>query len=143
MVNSDGWLKFIGNRNISSLEDAQNYIQKIIGDPKVIYHVFQLKSTQEALGIISFLQRKSEAYPDLGFAMLPKFHKNGYAFEACNKYLDALKEINAIHKVIAFCNPKNISSIKLLQNLGMKHQGDIQKGDHYSSYFSITLNSNP
>ena len=32
LTNSKGWLNFIGNRNISTKEDAVNYIQKIINN---------------------------------------------------------------------------------------------------------------
>jgi hypothetical protein len=39
------WLKFIGDRNIKSTEDAQNYIQKIMDNPKINY--WAVKSGEE------------------------------------------------------------------------------------------------
>ena len=30
LVNSNGWLKYIGDRNIRNNQDAENYIQKIL-----------------------------------------------------------------------------------------------------------------
>ncbi|MEO5967564.1 MAG: hypothetical protein ABIP68_07100 [Ferruginibacter sp.] len=43
LVNSEGWLNFIGNRNINSEPEAYKYIQKIIDNPNVEYFVIKLK----------------------------------------------------------------------------------------------------
>ena len=39
LVNSAGWLQFIGDRNIRNTEDAKNYIRKII-DNQNFFTVF-------------------------------------------------------------------------------------------------------
>jgi len=56
---------------------------------------------------------------DIGFAFLPSFSNNGYAYEAANTVLK-----NVIHKynlshIFATTVPKNIISIKLLKKLGL------------------------
>ncbi|HWA35135.1 MAG TPA: hypothetical protein VG737_13435, partial [Cyclobacteriaceae bacterium] len=49
LVNSPGWLRFIGNRNVNSSEDAVPYIQKIQSTPNLRYWVVVLTQTQQAI----------------------------------------------------------------------------------------------
>ena len=51
--------------------------------------------------------------------MLPKYEKNGYAFEAAKSYLDEIKKSNSIEKVIAVTKSDNNNSIGLLKKLGL------------------------
>ena len=88
LVNSDGWLKFIGDRNVSNKDDALRYIQKILDNENYYYSVFELKESGEAIGIVTFLKRDDEKFPDIGFAILPEYEKMGYAFEASYAYLE-------------------------------------------------------
>ena len=75
LVNTEGWKRFIGERNINSVTDAVDFITNIWDDPNRSYHVFELKKSRVPAGIITFLKRKDEKYPDFGFAMLPEFQK--------------------------------------------------------------------
>jgi len=72
LVNSEGWLKYIGDRNVQSLTDSNEYIQSIINNNKSFYFVFEDQKSREVLGIISFLFRNEYKNPDLGFALLPQ-----------------------------------------------------------------------
>src|SRR4051812_22526754 len=72
LVNSEGWLKFIGNRNVNSEEDAIPYIQRIQDTPNLKYWVVKITSTGEAIGIISFIKRDYLDHFDIGFAFLPE-----------------------------------------------------------------------
>lgn len=75
LVNSNGWLKYIGDRNIRNNQDAENYIQKILENKNYYYNVFEIKETKEPIGIITFLHRDNHEFPDIGFALLPKYEK--------------------------------------------------------------------
>jgi len=57
LLNTKGWLQFIGDRNIHSREDAVNYINKTNGTPNFYYWVVRLADTLEPIGIISFIKR--------------------------------------------------------------------------------------
>ncbi|MBP0904975.1 GNAT family N-acetyltransferase [Mariniflexile gromovii] len=129
LVNSEGWLKFIGNRNISNKEDAEKYIQKILDSPNFYYSVFQLKTTKKPIGIVTFLHREEQKYPDIGFAMLPNYEKNGYTLEASKKYLDEILKSNTYENIIAITIPENQKSIKLLKKLGLAYESDYV-GEH-------------
>ena len=137
LVNSESWLKFIGNRNIYNRADAEHYIKKLLGNTSIHYHVFELKASQKPIGIVTFIQRSNEKYPDIGFALLPDYEKNGYTLEASQSYLDQVKKSNTYENIIAFTMPENKPSIRLLQRLGFQYDGDRQKGKDVLSYFSL------
>lgn len=137
LVNSEGWLKFIGNRNISDRIDAKKYIQKILEDTKIFYNVFEIKESQKAIGIVTFLEREDERFPDIGFALLPEFEKNGYTIEASKAYLKEIDTSNEYGNIIAITLPDNQKSIRVLKKLGLKYQGDYKKGDETLSYHSL------
>ena len=118
LVNTDGWLKFIGSRNINSKTDAIAYIQKINGNQNITYWTVKLIKTKVSIGIITFIKRDYLEYNDIGFAFLSKFSKKGFAFEATQKVLESLIENKKITNILATTIPENINSITLLEKLG-------------------------
>lgn len=141
IVNSEGWLKYIGDRNIKNSGDAQNYIRKILANDKYFYSVFQLKETGDTIGIISFLYRDNQAHPDIGFAILPEFEKKGYSFEAARKYLDEIIKETSIDKIIGITLPGNTKSIKLLEKLGLAFEENFYRENELLSLYSLKVNS--
>lgn len=118
LLNSNGWIQYIGDRNIHDIKAASHYIQNILNNDKIYYNVFEIKDTKIPIGIVTMLHRENQNYPDIGFAMLPHYEKRGYAFEATSKYLEELKN-NQIGKIIAITKTDNQKSIALLIKLGM------------------------
>ncbi|MBB1139867.1 GNAT family N-acetyltransferase [Myroides sp. WP-1] len=120
LVNSPGWLKFIGNRNIYSALDAQAYIQHIIDNPQYTYWTVHLKESQTSIGVLSLIKREYLDAHDIGFAFLPQFTNKGYAYEAAHHVIAELKK-NQLHaKLYATTLAENKSSIKLLTRLGFQ-----------------------
>ena len=87
LLNSKGWIEFIGDRNVHSKEEAIIYINKILHTAHFHYWVIRQKSDNIPVGIISFIKRDYLEYYDIGFALLPEFSGNGYAFEAAKEVL--------------------------------------------------------
>lgn len=137
LVNSEGWLKFIGDRNIADKNDAKKYIKMILDNKNFHYNVFELKDSRKAIGIVTFLKREDEKYPDIGFALLPEFEKKGYTIEASKLYLEKIKNSNKYENIIAITIPDNHKSINVLLKLGLKHIGDHEKGEATFSYYSL------
>ncbi len=137
LVNSEGWLKFIGDRNISNTTDAQKYIQKILDTDDFYYNVFEHKKSQEAMGIVTLLKRENERYHDIGFALLPEFEKNGYAIEASKKYLEEIEKTDQYDNVIAITMSENQKSIRLLKKLGLHYKGDYKRDHEILSYYGL------
>ena len=142
LVNSEGWLKFIGDRHVYNTTDAENYIEKILGNPNFYYSVFELKSTQRPIGIVTFLHRQDQKFPDIGFALLPLYEKNGYTLEACKAYLAELIKSRHYMSIIALTIPDNQKSISLLNKLGLKFEADILEEHGTLSVFRLSISEN-
>lgn len=139
LVNSIGWLKFIGDRNVRNSNDAEKYIQKILENTSYFYSVFEIYETKQPIGIVTFLNRDSQEFPDIGFALLPQFEKKGYTYEACKKYLDEIIKLNLYRKILGITVLENENSIKLLQRLGLKFESNFTEESEILSLYSITI----
>jgi ribosomal-protein-alanine N-acetyltransferase len=140
LVNTEGWLKYIGDRNVNNDQDAKIYIQKILDREGEgwYYGVFENKHTKIAMGIVTFLQRETQAYPDLGFATLPEFEGFGYTLEASQAFLDnLLSDHHDLSKIIAITKSDNLRSINLIKKLGFEFF-DTDAMDHQLSIYMIS-----
>jgi [ribosomal protein S5]-alanine N-acetyltransferase len=129
LVNTEGWIKFIGDRQIFNDDDAENYIQKIINSKNIKYWVVNLKETLIPIGIITFIKRDYLEFYDLGFAFLPGFGKNGYAFEASTMALELIKRDKFYQTILATTIPENNKSIRLLEKLGFSFNDKIENNN--------------
>ena len=60
---------------------------------------------------------------ELGYRVNKSFAGRGIATEAARLLIDYLFNSIGLHKVIAQCDPRNISSYKVMEKLGMKREG--------------------
>lgn len=137
LVNTRGWLKYIGDRKVHTVADAEQYIQRILDNPVYFYHVIEVSNSNEPVGVISFLKRDSQQYYDIGFAMLPKFERRGIAFEACTAYMQAIQADQVFENLIAICLPNNEPSIALLKKLGFTFQKEFEQGDEVLALYGM------
>lgn len=120
LVNSEGWLKNIGDKQVRTIKDANIFIEKVLDTAFFFYHVLEHKDTHQPVGIVSFIKRQEYTYPDFGFALLPTFYKQGYAYEASYPFLKKLISRDTNLTIIAFALSSNSSSISLLTKLGFE-----------------------
>lgn len=80
LVNSPGWLKYIGERNVKTPDQARAYLEN---GPVKSYHehgfglwLVELLKTEEPIGMCGLLRRDQLEHPDIGFAFLPAFTGN-------------------------------------------------------------------
>jgi|KBSSwiS6_1023812.scaffolds.fasta_scaffold05186_3 RimJ/RimL family protein N-acetyltransferase len=126
LVNTEGWLQFIGNRHIYSDPDAITYVQKIIDDPNVNYWVARLKTNDIPIGIVTFIKRDYLQYPDIGFAFLPQYANSGYAYESTKALLDSIIQTGKHTHISSVTKANNPGSIKLLKKLGLDFPKEIK-----------------
>lgn len=140
LVNTQEWIKFIGERNIKTEEDAINYVHKIMNNANINYWVVKLKTDNTSIGIITFIKRDYLEHHDIGFAFLPKYAKNGYAYEAAAVVLkDAVQ--NANHsQILATTIKENTNSIKLLKKLGLSFKNEMKVGEDLLMIYSSAIN---
>ncbi|MEZ4595248.1 MAG: GNAT family N-acetyltransferase [Chloroflexota bacterium] len=126
LVNDPSWLRFIGDRGIRTLEQAEAYLQT---GPMASYpangfglYLVQRKADGAQLGMCGLIKRPSLPHPDIGFAYLPQFTGQGYGFEAATAVLHHARHELNLSPILAIVKPDNLPSIKLLEKLGMHCQ---------------------
>lgn len=139
LVNSEGWIKFIGDRNVHNEVQAAAYVQKILDKPLCFYNVIRLKESGASIGIISFMKRDTQKHYDIGFALLPQYHGKGYSFEATKTYLDLIIDTSQHEEIIAITLRENSKSISLLKKLGLKWMEDFREEDQDLSLYSLKV----
>ena len=125
LYNSPNFIKFIGDRNLRTVEDAENYIkEKFL--PHVEKHGFGSfvifrKSDNRKIGNVGIYMRDGLNAPDIGFSFLPKFEGKGYGFEASKKLMEIGFSEFGLKKISAITTKENIASQKLIEKLGLKY----------------------
>lgn len=138
LVNSEGWIRFIGDRHVRTKDDAKAYLQRIIDNSNVIYWKVMLKRTNEPIGIITFIKRDYLNHHDIGFAFLPQYNSKGYAYEASKEVLEELLHNGDHEAIVATTLAENTNSIKLLSKLGFVYTQNVKDGDEELLLYSIT-----
>jgi len=130
LVNTEKWLKNIGDRNIYNLEDAETYVREKnlpqierlgFGNCVVI-----LKSSNTKIGSCGLYDREGIEGVDIGFAFLEEYEGKGYAYESAKKIMNVGINEFGLKKVSAITLPSNESSIKLIEKLGLKFKEAIR-----------------
>ncbi len=126
LLNEPSFLRYIGDKKVRTVEDARQYIST---GPVESYERFgfglylvELKESRAAMGICGLIQREQLDDVDVGFAFLPRFYSQGYAFESAAAVMDYGRETLGLERIVAITSPDNDSSIRLLEKLGMKHE---------------------
>jgi RimJ/RimL family protein N-acetyltransferase len=129
LLNSKGWLQFIGDRNVRSLPDAEKYIAdrivKSYIDHGLGLYLVELKTSGTAIGLCGLIKRETLDDIDIGFAFLPEYTGFGYAYEAAISTLKFAFEALGINRLVAITTPDNVNSIKLLEKIGMQFEKKI------------------
>lgn len=138
LVNSAGWLQFIGDRNVHNAEDAANYIKAILENQQIAYWTVRSKTANRPIGIVTFIKKDYLEFPDIGFAFLPAQGKLGYAYEASDAVLRHVLSTTDTANVYATTVPENIQSIGLLSKLGFEYKNGISVDSDQLQVYQLT-----
>lgn len=124
LLNSPGWLKFIGDRNVRTEEQALAYLEngpfKSYQENGFGLWLVELKQTNQPIGMCGLLKRDYLKHPDIGFAFLPAFMNSGYAYEIAQATLAyANNELN-LPIINAIVLADNVRSIRLIEKIGLR-----------------------
>lgn len=130
LVNSPNWLKFIGDKNIKSKEDAVKYLKN---GPLKSYEengyglwLVYLHKSNVPIGMCGLVNRDILNHVDIGFALLPEYFGMGYGIEIAQATMNYAKNSLGFDRVLAITNINNISSIKLLIKIGLSFERTMQ-----------------
>lgn len=126
LLNDPSFLQNIGDKGVRTLEDAVRYI---LEGPVDSYarHGFglwlvELRDSTTPAGICGLVKRDTLPDADIGYAFLPRFWSRGYAFEAAAAVMSYAAGTLGLSRVLAITNSDNVSSIKVLEKIGLKFE---------------------
>ena len=122
LLNEPDFLSQIGDKKVRNTEDALHYMNE--GPLKCQQeHGFSLMTVllnnEQPIGLCGLLKRETLEHPDLGYAFLAKYYRQGFAFEAANAVLEHYSNISPL---MAITSEGNIASQSLLSKLGFQQQ---------------------
>jgi RimJ/RimL family protein N-acetyltransferase len=84
-----------------------------------------LKKTGKMIGHLYFSQTSPirNLTWELGYIFNPRYQGKGFCTEASAAIMDFGFHKLSAHKIVAYTNPKNIASWKVLENIGMEQEG--------------------
>lgn len=130
LLNDPSFLRFIGDKGVRTLDDAREYISN---GPLASYERFGFglylaarRDDGAPIGICGLLKRDSLEDVDVGFAFLPQFWSQGYAFEAASAVMAYGRNVLRLGRIVAITSPDNESSIRLLEKLGMRFESMVR-----------------
>lgn len=124
LLNTPGWIKYIGDRNVKTEEQAKEYLRN---GPIKSYEIngFGLSMVElkdkTPVGMCGILKRDNLENPDIGFAFLPNSMGKGYAYEIASAVMNYAKTRLQLPAISAITLPNNDASIKLLGKIGLKY----------------------
>jgi RimJ/RimL family protein N-acetyltransferase/protein tyrosine phosphatase (PTP) superfamily phosphohydrolase (DUF442 family) len=144
LVNEPSWLRFIGDRGVHNLADAEHYI---VGGPQRLYAtygfgLFMVEKREDgtSLGLCGLIKRDTLPDVDIGFAFLPEHWGQGYAREAAAATLRYARDTHKLPRVVAITSLDNVASGRVLETIGMRFEGNLRleaDGDEVR-YFGTT-----
>ena len=133
LLNEPSFLQYIGDKAVRTLDDARAYIRN--GPMKSyeengfgLYRV-GLKEDGRAIGICGLIKRDTLPDPDIGFAFLPEYWNQGYAYESAAEVMRHAREELRLDRILAITSPDNEASGKLLGKIGLRLQRTIRLSD--------------
>lgn len=133
LMNEPAWLEFIGDRQIHDHEAARRFIEEQLR-PSYAEHGFGFylvlrREDDVPVGICGLIQRDTLDDVDLGFAVLERWRRRGYAREAAGACIDFARDTVGLRRLAAVTTPENEASIRLIESLGMQFEAMVRLGD--------------
>lgn len=133
MLNDPAWHRFIGDRGIRTIDGAREHI---VNGPMAMvarhgfgFYLVELKVDGRPIGICGLAKRDFLDDVDIGYAFLPEYGGQGYAYEAAQGVLAHARELG-LKRLVATVVPENAASIRLLEKLGLRLERTIQTPDN-------------
>lgn len=165
LLNTPKFLKNIGDRGVRSVRDAAAFIEKRyrqsyrehgfglyvvelnadVADALTIVRssatggTLPVPRVSSQLGLCGFVRRETLTEPDLGFAFLPEFERNGYGFESAAAMLDYGRDTLGFSRVSAITSLDNDASGRLLLKLGFVFDRQMETPEESLKLYSIKL----
>ena len=139
LLNTPKWLRFVGDRNVHTEQEAREYIKERMLPQleRLGYSNYTLIRQEDGvkLGCCGLYNREGLEGVDIGFALLPQHEKQGYALEASQEMLRAAREEFKISSLKGITSKDHYASQNLLEKLGMIRAGTVILPDEDEELF--------
>ena len=130
LLNDPGFVRYIGDRNVRSEEQAREYIaQRVLHSYALngfgMYAIERL-SDGAWLGNAGLVRRDGLPGPDIGYAVLSEFAGQGYAGEAARAVFAYARTTLGLQDLYGITDLQNVASGRILLGLGMIERGILQ-----------------
>jgi RimJ/RimL family protein N-acetyltransferase len=133
LLNMPKWIKYIGDRNIKTLDDASVYIKEKFTQnyerTGFGFYIMEEKNSQNPIGICGFVKRDYLDDVDFGFALLSRYEGKGFTCEASHATLEYGYEVLKFKSLLAITSKDNAASQGLLKKLGFIPKGMVTEPD--------------
>ena len=132
MLNDPAWHRYIGDRGIRSVDGAREHIlngpMAMVARHGFGFYLVERKEDGSSIGICGLAKRDFLDDVDIGYAFLPQYGGQGYAFEAAAGVLEHARAIG-LQRLVATVVPENAASIRLLEKLGLRFERSFEAPD--------------
>ncbi|MGS2722459.1 GNAT family N-acetyltransferase [Porticoccus sp. GXU_MW_L64] len=91
-----------------------------------------LKGNSTLIGDIGFRYRDKESeIIEIGYKFSRHHHGRGYGHEAMATFIELIKRDWPVHKLVAYADPDNTPSVRLMEKLGLEKEG------HFTSHYKL------
>lgn len=126
LLNQPAFLRFIGDRGVRTIADAEKYIEQgpIDSYARLGFGLYlvERKADSVPIGICGLLKRATLKDVDIGFALLPQYWSQGYACEAAAAVMAYGKDVLGLSRIVAIVTPNNERSIRVLEKIGLRFE---------------------
>ncbi|HEX6703654.1 MAG TPA: GNAT family N-acetyltransferase [Albitalea sp.] len=125
LINEPGWHRFIGDRGVRTLEAARDYIVNV---PMAMYqrngfglYAVELRDDGTLVGMCGLIKREGLDDVDIGFAILERHGRKGYAHESASAVMGHARQLG-LTRIVAITSVDNHASMRLLESIGMRFE---------------------
>ena len=126
LLNEPAFIRFVADREVRTTAQAAEFIAaKMLPSYAEFgfgFYLVELKESQVPVGICGLIKRDTLDDVDVGFSILERFWRNGYAYEAARAVIDYGRRELGIPRIIGVTAPDNEGSAKLLEKLGLRFE---------------------
>lgn len=120
---------------------VHNFIHQQSEEPRMKFQLAMiLRSEDKLIGNAGIRVKNHVAREaEIGYELAPNYWGNGYATEAANALLKFGFQELMLHRISSYCIADNKASARVLEKIGMKHEGRLRENEYIKGHWKDTL----
>lgn len=130
LMNDPAFIRNVADRGLRTVEDAERYMSEKVFPSYEQFgfgmNVVALKTDGRLIGSCGLFKRETMEHVDIGYAFLPAYCGQGFAYEAAAAVMRHGREVLKIPKIVGITSSLNEGSRRLLEKLGLRFERMIE-----------------